>query len=61
MERSFDRFSDFGYPDLDIGIIFISKRLVIYGFCHHLRHGLATVWLFEDFVYPWVDQIPAFP
>lgn len=38
-----------GYPDLDIGIIFIGKRLVLSGLCQHIRSGFATVWLLGGF------------
>jgi hypothetical protein len=61
MERSFERFSDLGYPGLDVGLISLASDWIFFFLSHHLRHGLAAVWLFEDFWYPWVDQIPAFP
>lgn len=44
MERSFDRLSDLGYPDFDVGLIFISKRLIFAFFAIYtcgIGNGLA--------------------
>ena len=61
MGRSFEGFSDLGYPGLDVGLISSASDWIFFFLSHHLRHGFVAGWLSEDFWYPWVDRIPAFP